>query len=198
MMLVCLSMLVGDAAAFTVPSTGSRTVQTAARHEIASRRDVLGLGAAVGAFVATRPLVAAAADAGDLSRLKKGLDSVQYLLDNWDTETVDPNSGEDSPDRVRFYVGLRTTDHPLFQVDKLLIKAQKELPDDVDFEVWIDSVEGLNSHIAKINELAYTSSFGEYNPGGGKGQVRKYLLLAKEEVVAARDSLKTMITLLKL
>ena len=53
---------------------------------------------------------------------------------------------------VRYFVGLRTTDHPLFQVDKLLIKAQKSLPDDVDFETWIDSVEGLNSHIAKINE----------------------------------------------
>ena len=44
----------------------------------------------------------------------------------------------------------------------------------------------------------YTSSFGEYNPGGGKGQVRKYLLLAKEEVEQARDSLKVMIELLKL
>ena len=46
--------------------------------------------------------------------------------------------------------------------------------------------------------LAYTASFGEYNPGGGKEQVRKYLLLAKEEVVQARDSLQTMVTLLKL
>ena len=99
---------------------------------------------------------------------------------------------------VRYFVGLRTTDHPLFQVDKLLTKAQQKLPDDVDIEKWIDSVEGLNSHLAKINELAYTSSFGEYNPGGGKGQVRKYLLLAKEEVEQARDSLKVMIELLKL
>ncbi len=49
-----------------------------------------------------------------------------------------------------------------------------------------------------MNELAYTSSFGEYNPGGGKEQVRKYLLLAKEEVVQARDSLKTMVQLLQI
>jgi len=140
----------------------------------------------------------AAQDPEDLQRLQKGLDSVQYLLDNWDKETVDPITGDDSPDRVRFYLGLRTTDHPLFQVDKLLTKAQKKLSDDVDLEQWIDAVEGLNSHIAKINELAYTSSFGEYNPGGGKGQVRKYLLLAQEEVVEARDSLKTMIKLLNL
>ncbi|EOD06247.1 hypothetical protein EMIHUDRAFT_249981 [Emiliania huxleyi CCMP1516] len=192
-----------------------------------SRRESLQLGAGLSAtflapLAAPRAAFAAAQDPNDLSRLKKGLDSVQFLLDNWDRETVDPNSGADSPDRVRFFLGLRTTDHPLFQVDKLLIKAQKSLPDDVDFETWIDSVEGLNSHIAKINEapagpstctcpacaagmwrsrytrLAYTSSFGEYNPGGGKEQVRKYLLLAKEEVVQARDSLQTMVTLLKL
>tara|TARA_B100000524_G_scaffold246963_1_gene132640 strand:+ start:67 stop:210 length:144 start_codon:yes stop_codon:yes gene_type:complete len=33
-----------------------------------------------------------------------------------------------------------------------------------------------------VNELAYTSSFGEYNPGGGKDQIAKYLELAREEV----------------
>ena len=161
------------------------------------RRDAV-IGAVSLLSWASSPLVANAVDPNDLSRLKKGLDSVQYLLDNWDTETIDPNSGEDSPDRVRFFLGLRTTDHPLFQVEKLLQKAQQKLPDDADFEKWADSVEGLNSHIAKVNELAYTSSFGEYNPGGGKGQIRKYLLLAKEEVVLTRDSLKTMIDILKL
>ena len=162
-----------------------------------SRREALGLGAAA-VFSANLPLAASAVDVNDLSRLKKGQESVQFLLDNWSRETVDPNSGEDSPDRVRYFVGLRTTDHPLFQGDKLLMQAQKNLPDDVDFDRWIDAVEGLNSHIAKVNELAYTASFGEYNPGGGKEQVRKYLLLAKEEVQAAGDSLKTMVELLKL
>jgi len=162
-----------------------------------SRRDAIS-GAMAGVLAAAVPLAADAVDPKDLSRLQKGLDSVQFLLDNWDTETVDPNSGADSPDRVRFFLGLRTTDHPLFQVDKLLMQAQKSLPDDADIETWIDAVEGLNSHIAKVNELAYTSSFGEYNPGGGKEQVRKYLLLCKEEVVLTRDSLKTMVQLLKL
>ena len=120
------------------------------------------------------------------------------MLDNWEVETTDPNSGNQTPDRVRFFLGLRTTDHPLFQVDKLLAKAQDKLSDDVDFEEWINAVEGWNSHVNKVNELAYTSSFGEYNPGGGKGQVAKYLELARAEVVLARDSLKTMVTLLRI
>jgi Ca2+ transporting ATPase len=142
--------------------------------------------------------VLAAVDVNDLSRLKAGRDGVQYLLDNWDTATVDENSGDDTPDKVRFYVGLKTTDHPLFQVDKLLNKAQDKLPDDVDFEEWVAAVEGLQSAIAKVNELSYTASFGEYNPGGGKAQVRKFLLLAKEQVVVTKDTLDTMIKLLKL
>ena len=99
---------------------------------------------------------------------------------------------------MRYYFGLRTTDHPLFQLDKLFNKAQGKLPDDVDFEAWIEATEGLASQIAKINELAYTSSFGEYNPGGGKEQVRKYLLLCKEQVEASKGSLETIVKLLKL
>jgi len=179
-------------------STGMKTaVGEAPKVEGIARREVLS-GVAAAALAAFTSQAALAVDVNDLSRLKKGRESVQFLLDNWDTETVNPQSGADDPDRVRFFVGLRTTDHPLFQVEKLLNNAQKQLPEDADIETWIDAVEGLNSHIAKINELAYTSSFGEYNPGGGKGQVRKYLLLAKEEVVLLRDSLDTMIKILKL
>merc|ERR1712086_1195820 len=74
--------------------------------------------------------------------------------------------------------------------------AQKKLPDDVEFEEWIKAIEGWNSHLNKVNELAYTSSFGEYNPGGGKEQVKKYLDLAQAEVVLSRDSLAAMIKLL--
>ena len=68
--------------------------------------------------------------------------------------------------------------------------------EDANFEEWIEATEGLASQIAKINELAYTSSFGEYNPGGGKDQIAKYLELARGEVVLMRDSLKDILTIL--
>jgi Ca2+ transporting ATPase len=42
------------------------------------------------------------------------------------------------------------------------------------------------------------SSFGEYNPGGGKEQVRKYLLLCQEQVIKSKGSLESIIKLLKL
>ena len=191
------------ALSFTLPSAPTLQTTLAASPRspplqlLASRRDALSLGLGALAFA---PLAANAdgQDPNDLSRLKKGLESIDFLLANWDKETVDPISGDDSPDRVRYFVGLRTTDHPLFQVDKLLTKAQQKLPDDADIELWIDTVEGFNSCLAKINELAYTSSFGEYNPGGGKGQVRKYLLLAQEQVVEAEKDLKAIITILNI
>jgi Ca2+ transporting ATPase len=156
---------------------------------------------AVGAAAAAAALPWRAWAAGsvtDLGRLTKGLDGINLLLDNWERETTDPISGAQAPDRVRFFFGLRTTDHPLFQVEKLLGKAQDTLPDDVDFDEWIRVVEGYSSHVNKVNELAYTSSFGEYNPGGGKEQIARYLELAREEVVLSRDSLKTIIKLLNI
>ena len=103
----------------------------------------------------------ASLDPNDMGRFKKALVGVDYLLDNWTQETTEcGKTGEgvctDSPDKVRYYFGLRTTDHPLFNLDKLYAAAQKKLPDDVDFEAWIDATEALASQIAKINELAYT------------------------------------------
>ncbi len=88
----------------------------------ATRREALSTAsAAAAALIGLGPLtasraVAAAPDVNDLSRLKRGLDDVQFLLDNWVRETTDPTSGEMAPDRVRVFLGLRTTDHPLFQV----------------------------------------------------------------------------------
>ena len=127
-----------------------------------SRRQLLSSASAAGLAVALSPRPAfASLDPNDMTRFKKALDQINYLLNNWEKETQEcVSSGNgicvDSPDKVRYYVGLRTTDHPLFQLDKLYAKAQTKLPDDVDFETWIDATEGLASQIAKINELAYT------------------------------------------
>ena len=162
-----------------------------------SRRSVLAGGAALSALAPLSAL--AAADTTDLTRLQSGLKEINYLIDNWEKETTNPNSGNADPDRVRIFIGLRSTTSPLFQVEKLLAAPTTQDKVDPDrFEEWIASTEELNSHINKINELAYTSSVGEYNPGGGKDQVAKYLEMARGEVVEARDSLSNLIQLLGL
>ena len=134
------------------------------------RRAAFALGAqTLTAALLARPGVARAEgqDPKDFARVGKGLKEVQFLLDNWSKETTNPTSGEMDPDRVRLYLGLRTTSSPLFQFEKLLKAAVNEIPDD-RFEDWIAASEGYSSAVAKVNELAFTSSFGEYNPGGGR------------------------------
>jgi Ca2+ transporting ATPase len=45
--------------------------------------------------------------------------------------------------------------------------------------------------------MAFISQFGEYNPGGGKDQVLKYLLEAETNVKLAKTSLKVIIDALE-
>ena len=166
--MLALQLVGGFAAGFNLPaSLTTRNAQSPVSMAVprASRREALSIGAAAAAFVVASPPRAAFAslDPNDMSRFKKALEGVNYLLDNWEQETTEctkqaggTNECTDQPDKVRYYVGLRTTDHPLFQLDKLYAKAQTKLPDDADFEEWIEATEGLASQIAKINELAYT------------------------------------------
>jgi len=173
-------------------STRAHTMQGSSAF-LMSRRSTFGLS-----LIPLLPHAAVAAqDKNDLTRLPKGLKEIDFLLNNWNQETTNPVSGAADPDRVRLYLGLRTTTSPLFQVEKLLTAAQTKVDPD-NFEQWIEAVESWNSHLNKVNELAYTSSFGEYNPGGGKDQIEKYLELAKGEVVLARASLAKVIELLEL
>jgi hypothetical protein len=47
------------------------------------------------------------------------------------------------------------------------------------------------------NSMAFISQFGEYNPGGGKDQVLKYLNESETQVLLAKKSLKTIIDALE-
>lgn len=46
--------------------------------------------------------------------------------------------------------------------------------------------------------MAYISSWGESNPGGGKDRVALFIERSKMDVVACRDSLGTVIRILEL
>eukprot|EP00968_Pinguiococcus_pyrenoidosus_P026836 scaffold7340_cov266-Pinguiococcus_pyrenoidosus.AAC.2 len=71
----------------------------------------------------------AAGDIGDFSRLKKGIDGLNYLLDNWVKETTvcNPECNR-SPDSVRFYLGRRSTEHPLYKIEVGCPGARSEDP----------------------------------------------------------------------
>ena len=47
--------------------------------------------------------------------------------------------------------------------------------------------------MAMSNSMAFISQFGEYNPGGGKDEVLKYLEESKKQVILAEKALKRII-----
>jgi len=142
-----------------------------------------------------RPGVAGASDIGDFGRLSKGLDGLEYLLSNWVKETTlcNPECNR-NPDTVRGYLGRRSTTHPLYKIEQLMNgKPLLERIDPDRYEDFVGAIESWNTAISQADQMAYTSMFGEYNPGGGKDEVEKYLELSRKEVLNARDALKTII-----
>jgi len=155
---------------------------------------------AAAGLVGGLPLAASARPQGpaskeEIARIKKGYDGLEYLLANFDKETTKctPECNR-NPDVVRTYMGLRSMDHPLYQAEKVLAKGQDNIDDVDELDEYITACENYSSAISESNAMAYTSSFGEYNPGGGKDEVEKYLQLARTQVVYARDNLKIILT----
>ena len=141
----------------------------------------------------------------EIKRIQIGYEQINYLLDHFDEETTvcRENGGECKRDAnsIRKVLGLRSTTDPLFQIEKVFAKFKNlSLDDDadVDIEALYDAAEDWNSSISMSNSMAFISQFGEYNPGGGKDEVLKYLLESKKQVLFAKDALKTIMINLKI
>jgi len=59
-------------------------------------------------------------------------------------------------------------------------------------ESFFEASEDWNSAMSMSNSMAFISQFGEYNPGGGKDEVLKYLNESKKQVILAEQALKTI------
>merc|ERR1719311_848934 len=123
----------------------------------------------------------------DAERLQTGYANILYLLENWDKETSNQRGERDS-NAVRQYLGLRSTTDPLFNIEKVLTKATSEIEPDMQ-EEYQEALEKWGYAIDYGNTDSYISAFGEFNPGGGKETVLRYLNKAKESVVIAKSSL---------
>ena len=66
----------------------------------------------------------------------------------------------------------------------------KYMDGDIDLEAFFEASEDWNSAMTLSNSMAFISQFGEYNPGGGKDEVLKYLNESKKQVETAEKSLK--------
>ena len=166
-----------------------------------SRRQALSSAAAfgIGNLLWKQEALAAGSDPPskeELARLRKGYQQIQYLLDNFEQETTvcRENGGEckRDADAIRRALGLRSTTDPLFQIDKVFNKVKNMDIDPDQLEAFFEATEDWNSAMNMSNSMAFISQFGEYNPGGGKDEVLKYLNESKKQVVIAEKALKTI------
>eukprot|EP00591_Stephanopyxis_turris_P010597 CAMPEP_0195530408 /NCGR_PEP_ID=MMETSP0794_2-20130614/33283_1 /TAXON_ID=515487 /ORGANISM="Stephanopyxis turris, Strain CCMP 815" /LENGTH=165 /DNA_ID=CAMNT_0040661915 /DNA_START=284 /DNA_END=781 /DNA_ORIENTATION=+ len=139
----------------------------------------------------------------ELDRIKKGHEGIVYLLANFDQETTTcrENGGEckRDADRVRKYMGLRSTTDPLFQIEKVFAKVK--YMDDLDpdkLETFFEATEDYNTAMNMSNSMSFISQFGEYNPGGGKDEVLKYLEEARKQVILAEKALRNIMDCLNI
>jgi hypothetical protein len=135
-------------------------------------------------------------------RIKRGYDNILYLLNNFDQETTTcrENGGEckRDADAIRRALGLRSTTDPFFQIEKVFAKA-KYMDIDLDkMQVLFEASEDWNSAISMSNSMAFISQFGEYNPGGGKDTVLKYLTESRIQVELARTALEKIMDSLEI
>mmetsp|Transcript_21644 Transcript_21644/g.30330 ORF Transcript_21644/g.30330 Transcript_21644/m.30330 type:complete len:242 (+) Transcript_21644:63-788(+) len=155
----------------------------------------------------------------ELRRLQEGYSRVIYLLNNWEsltqkcgkvimsdnerrqivrTEGGGGGSGcEKTPLIVQDFLGYKSTNDPLFKADKLMLRAAP-LVDPDDFEAYLDTVEKYREKADQGAMMAYTSSWGEANPNGGKEVIDDYLERTKLEVIQTEGYLRTILGYLQL
>lgn len=162
----------------------------------------------------------AAPSSDDLKRLQLGHSRVRYLLENWDTLTQSCNNKamssteskqivrtegggggfcDKSPLIVQEYLGYKSTKDPLFKADSLMLRAVPLVDDSVMDEAdYVDLVEQYREKADQTSLLAFTSSWGEANPNGGKETVDEYLDKTKEVVMETEVLLRKILKSLRL
>ena len=98
------------------------------------------------------------------------------------------------------YLGYKSMEDPLFRADKTMIRLQalvpendtkgaNELQDAVD--LWMEKAE-------EGNGMAFISSWGEANPGGGRDRVELFIERSRKDVMESKDALAVVIRVLGL
>ena len=142
----------------------------------------------------------------ELKRLAVGYSRLQYLLKNWEKETTVCIKGCTGkyencgcirdPQIVQVYMGYKSMNDPLFKAGDLMMRAAELVPDDANFDKYNEAMEKWNNKADAGDVMAYVSSWGEANPGGGQDEIARYLEKSRKEVVESANLLKTIIDIL--
>ena len=95
------------------------------------------------------------------------------------------------------YLGFKSTSDPLFKADTAMLRLKDLVPSDRDMDFY-DAVDLFAQNAEEASSMAFVSSWGEANPGGGKDRVQLFIERAKKNVIASRDSLGTVMDILDL
>mmetsp|Transcript_159830 Transcript_159830/g.298007 ORF Transcript_159830/g.298007 Transcript_159830/m.298007 type:complete len:254 (-) Transcript_159830:33-794(-) len=149
----------------------------------------------------------------ELSRLTLGLSRIDYLLENWDELLTECKGGatknskgprtmdeacKATPMKVQKYIGMSSTLDPLFQADKLMLRAEPLIAEDKK-DKYVAAVDKFISKQQMSTTTAYISSWSGYeNPNGSNEAIDEALEEAKKEVLSTRKVLNKVIDFLEL
>eukprot|EP00588_Corethron_pennatum_P010453 CAMPEP_0194269948 /NCGR_PEP_ID=MMETSP0169-20130528/4033_1 /TAXON_ID=218684 /ORGANISM="Corethron pennatum, Strain L29A3" /LENGTH=240 /DNA_ID=CAMNT_0039011807 /DNA_START=113 /DNA_END=835 /DNA_ORIENTATION=- len=153
------------------------------------------------AYAAADPRVAE-----DKKKIVDGYLRLTYLLDNWEKETTvcgrtdNPYIGcERTPEKVMEYLGFKSMKDPLYRADKTLIRLGALVPNDSKSQsVYQDALDLFVEKAEEGNGMAFISSWGEANPGGGKDRIELFIERSKKDVIDSRNALSTVARILDL
>jgi hypothetical protein len=208
-----LTAVVGFAYAYMVKGAISATALAPA--DFSSRRGFsiqIAQLAGTSGFSFSIPGEAGAQDETDKQKILQGYRRLNQLLDNWERETTvcgltdNPYVGtsafgktgcERTPLKVMEYMGYRSVNDPLFKAEKTLRRLEILVPPDRETE-YLEAVETWSEKADEASGMAYISSWGEANPGGGKDRIDYFIERAKRDVTEARDALGTIVSILQI
>ena len=101
-----------------------------------------------------------------------------------------------APVIVMEYLGFKSMNDPLFNAEKVLIRASSLVPDG-DYKAYSEAMDVWGEKSEEANSYAFVSSWGEANPGGGKDVVERWIERSKKNVTTARDALKVCVDILE-
>lgn len=153
----------------------------------------------------------------DKQRLTRGYKELVYMMKNFNTVTrkCEKNqeniqralqSGQASPDGcianplvVRKYLGQTSIKADLFNTKDLLVNMELAgmVPSKSEDE-YGDLVEDFEAFKRQADEWAYSSSWAEANPGGGRDRTEDYLLRSKSLADKATKTLGRIVEILGL
>ena len=104
---------------------------------------------------------------------------------------------ERTPIKVMHYMVYKGTNDPLFKADKTMLRLYV-LVSNEDSGDYIEGVERYTENADEASGMAFISSWGESNPGGGKDRVELFIERARKNVVTAQESLQVVVKVLDL